>query len=58
MERNATELLVKWKNSVNRKPLVLKGARQVGKTWLMKDFGQRFYMNFVYCNFDENTDLK
>ena len=32
MERNATELLVKWKNSVNRKPLVLKGARQVGKT--------------------------
>ena len=58
MERNATELLVKWKNSVNRKPLVLKGARQVGKTWLMKDFGQRFYTNFIYCNFDENTDLK
>ena len=58
MERNATELLVKWKNSVNRKPLVLKGARQVGKTWLMKDFGQRFYTNCIYCNFDENTDLK
>ena len=58
MERNATELLVKWKKSVNRKPLVLKGARQVGKTWLMKDFGKRFFTNFVYCNFDENTDLK
>ena len=58
MERNATEFLVKWKNSVNRKPIVLKWARQVGKTWLMKDFCKRFFTNVVYCNFDENTDLK
>lgn len=41
MKRNATELLIKWKNSADRKPLILKGARQVGKTWLMKDFGKK-----------------
>jgi predicted AAA+ superfamily ATPase len=50
--------LVRWKNSNDRKPLVLKGARQVGKTWLMKEFGKKHYSNFVYFNFDELDDLK
>ena len=58
MKRNATEALIKWKNDEERKPLVLKGARQVGKTWLMKEFGKNHYENFVYFNFDEDDDLK
>ena len=58
MERLALNNLIEWKNSSNRKPLVLKGARQVGKTWLMKDFGNKNYKNFIYCNFDEELELK
>ncbi len=58
MSRFATEKLIEWKNSTTRKPLVLKGARQVGKTWLMKEFGSKYYRNFVYCNFDEEKELK
>ena len=58
MERNAIENLMEWKASEERKPMVLKGARQVGKTWLMKEFGQRCYKNYVYFNFDEEDDLK
>ena len=58
MERLALNNLIEWKNSSNRKPLVLKGVRQVGKTWLMKDFGTKNYKNFIYCNFDEELELK
>lgn len=58
MKRNAISELIKWKNSIDRKPMVLKGARQVGKTWLMKEFGRTHYDNFVYFNFDEEDDLK
>ena len=58
MLRFATEKLIEWKNRTTRKPLVLKGARQVGKTWLMKEFGSKYYRNFVYCNFDEEKELK
>lgn len=58
MLRFATEKLIEWKNSTTRKPLVLKGARQVGKTWLMKEFGSKYYKNFIYCNFDEEKELK
>lgn len=50
--------LIRWKNDESRKPLVLKGARQVGKTWLMKEFGRRCYERFVYFNFDEEDALK
>lgn len=46
------------KNSEERKPMVLKGARQVGKTWLMKEFGETCYENYVYFNFDEDEELK
>ena len=58
MKRNAINDLIKWKNSEDRKPMVLKGARQVGKTWLMKEFGESCYDNFVYFNFDEEDQLK
>lgn len=58
MNRNALNDLMEWKNSADRKPLVLKGARQVGKTWLMKEFGGTCYSNYVYFNFDEDEELK
>ncbi len=58
MKRNALEALKKWKESEDRKPMVLRGARQVGKTWLMKEFGKSCYDDFVYFNFDEEEELK
>lgn len=57
MIRNTLKDLLEWKKSVDRKPLILKGARQVGKTWLMKHFGETEYENFFYFNFDENPSL-
>ena len=58
MKRNAFSQLVKWKNNPERKPLIIRGARQVGKTWLMKEFGQTCYESYVYFNFDEEDELK
>jgi len=58
MERYAMEQLVQWKNKRNRKPLILKGARQVGKTWLMREFGRRYFENVAYVNFDNNKNMK
>ena len=58
MKRNAIEDLIKWKSSEERKPMVLKGARQVGKIWLMKEFGKNYYSSYVYFNFDEEDELK
>jgi len=58
MKRNAMTQLIAWKNSSDRKPLILKGARQVGKTWLMKEFGKSHYHSYVYFNFDEEDELK
>lgn len=58
MRRNAIQELVTWKSSEDRKPMVLKGTRQVGKTWLMKEFGQNYYDSYVYFNFDEEDELK
>lgn len=57
MNRNATHALLHWKTRPDRKPLILRGARQVGKTWLMKEFGETYYSNFVYLNFDEDDAL-
>lgn len=57
MERNGMSQLVAWKNSDDRKPLIIQGARQVGKTWLMKEFGKKHFKNFVYFNFDEEDEL-
>ena len=58
MKRNAMADLITWKASSRRKPLVLRGARQVGKTWLMKQFGQLCYESCVYFNFDEEDALR
>lgn len=58
MKRNVIQDLINWKASEERKPMVLKGARQVGKTWLMKEFGRSCYDSFVYFNFDEEDALK
>ncbi|MCD7791852.1 MAG: AAA family ATPase [Oscillospiraceae bacterium] len=58
LKRNAIQDLINWKSGEERKPLVLKGARQVGKTWLMKEFGQNYYKSYVYFNFDEEDELK
>lgn len=58
MKRNAIADLIKWKADEDRKPLVMRGARQVGKTWLMKEFGKSCYQSYVYFNFDEEDELK
>lgn len=58
LKRKAIQDLINWKSSEDRKPMVLKGARQVGKTWLMKEFGRSHYDRYVYFNFDEEDQLK
>lgn len=57
MYRSAIEKLHRWKDSKRRKPLIIQGARQVGKTWLMKEFGRRAYADTVYINFDANSRM-
>lgn len=57
MYRYAIEELYKWKEKKNRKPLIIEGARQVGKTWLMKEFGEKAYSHTVYINFDSNSTM-
>ena len=57
MYRIAIEKLLKWKQSKRRKPLIIEGARQVGKTWLMKEFGRQAYEDTVYINFDSNSRM-
>lgn len=57
MYRFAIESLYKWKESKYRKPLIIEGARQVGKTWLMKEFGKKAYKDTVYINFDANSRM-
>lgn len=57
MYRIAMEKLYKWKESRRRKPLIIEGARQVGKTWLMKEFGSKAYADTVYINFDSNSRM-
>ncbi len=57
MYRAAIEKLYKWKEGKHRKPLIIEGARQVGKTWLMKEFGSKAYDDIVYINFDSNSRM-
>ena len=57
MYRIAIEKLLKWKQSKRRKPLIIEGARQVGKTWLMKEFGKKEYTDTIYINFDSNSRM-
>ena len=58
MERLIFKQLNDWKYSVNRKPLIMRGARQVGKTWVVKEFGKRAYKNVVYINFESTKTLQ
>ena len=58
MERYVMNKLIEWKNKPGRKPLILKGARQVGKTWLMKEFGKRQFKYTAYVNFDNNDKMR
>lgn len=58
MERLILGKLMDWKTSPYRKPLILKGVRQVGKTWILNEFGRRCYENVAYFNFDENEEFK
>ncbi|MCX6328629.1 MAG: ATP-binding protein [Bacteroidia bacterium] len=58
MKRTKLGELIAWKNSPSRKPLIIRGARQVGKTWLMQEFGNTQYAKTVYLNFEKNKRLK
>ena len=58
MKRTAMQALVEWKDDPHRLPLIIKGARQVGKTWLMKEFGKQYYQTTAYINFDRNERMK
>ena len=57
MYRDKMNELKKWKESSTRKPLIIRGARQVGKTWLMKEFGKQYYKKCAYINFDDNSRM-
>ena len=57
LERYLMTKLVDWKNSRRKKPIIINGARQVGKTWLLKEFGARYFDNIAYVNFDNNTAM-
>jgi len=58
MNRQLLNKLIDWKNSTNRKPLIIQGARQVGKTWLLKEFGRLEFEKVVYLNFESSTRLQ
>lgn len=57
MEREIMKDLIQWKQSKNRKPLIVHGARQVGKTYIIKEFGKKYYDNLIYVNFETNKEL-
>lgn len=58
MRREAIKELYDWKSRGDRKPLILQGARQVGKTWLMKEFAKEAYAQYAYINFEDNEIVK
>lgn len=58
MKRRAMQILERWKNNPTRKPLIIRGARQVGKTWLMREFGKTFYPKVAYINFENNRRMQ
>jgi predicted AAA+ superfamily ATPase len=58
MNRSLIDEMIVWKNSKNRKPLIIQGARQVGKTWLMKEFGEREFEQIIYLNFEGSSRLR
>ena len=58
MKRKIYKDLLKWKENKQRKPLIINGARQVGKTWILKEFGKNEYENVAYINCDNNQTVK
>lgn len=58
MNRHAEQQLLKWRESSSRKPLLIMGARQVGKTWLMQEFGRKYYSDVAYISFDSNENMR
>lgn len=58
MYRTVINELIKWKESISRKPLILNGARQVGKTYILQEFGAEYYQNVAYVNLDHNTEVE
>ena len=58
MKRNVLSKLIDWKNKKNRKPLILNGARQVGKTYILREFGSQCYEKMAYVNCDKNKMLE
>ena len=57
MKREIIKDLIVWKETENRKPLIIHGARQVGKTYIVKEFGKEYYDNLIYVNFETNKEL-
>ena len=57
IKRTISDKLLEWKTSGERRPLIIQGARQIGKTWVVKDFGKKHFTHFAYFNFDSNDDL-
>ena len=57
MKRKIINQLIEWQNSPDRKPLILQGARQIGKTYIVNEFASTQYQNSVYCNFEKETEL-
>ena len=57
IERDVTQQLLAWKNSSDRKPLIVRGARQIGKSWAVEDFGKRYYEHLAVFNFDRKREL-
>jgi len=58
MKRNKMQNLIKWKEKKNKNPLLLLGARQVGKTYILKEFAKKYYNDFIYINFEHNSVFK
>jgi len=58
INRNLTGQLVRWKDKPGRKPLILQGIRQVGKTWLLKNFGRKYFSDVAYFNFDKHKEIR
>ena len=58
IERDIKQNLLSWKNDVNRKPLIIRGARQIGKSWAVEDFGKTYYEYLAVFNFDRKRELK
>ena len=58
MQRDVSDQLIEWKESALRKPLILRGARQVGKTWVLEEFGRKNFAGCHYLNFEESEQLQ